>query len=212
MGKKLQVTKRENWIKQGAPEQALNFLDAAVEKLSDFAVEKQIIFKGEDGMTNDEVVVENGTVTEVANTEVVETPAAETPEPTQTEEVKNVDLLAVIQKGIVDAVEIALKEYNSTVVAPLQAQLSELSASVSNRGQAPVVKGFSNVENVFFGASDFMPASAVAAMLKKNFGGQSAETITKEDLVVEDVEKVETVVKEKKVTAGPTEANILAGF
>ena len=213
MAKKLQVNKRSQWIQQGAPEQALEFLGNAVESLNSIAVEKQIIFKGEDVMEENVAVVENiEVVTEhtqpteevVAEPVVTETPSATT-EPTP------VDMMAVIQKGIADAIVTALKDYNSAVVAPLQAQIAELSAK-ANTPQAPVVqKAYNQMENVFFGASDFMPAAAVAEMLKKEFGGSNSSEQTG-DVVVEDVEKLETIVKEKKVTTAGDPANVLAGF
>ena len=53
MAKKLQTSKSEQWIKQGAPEQALSFLGETVDKLNDIAVEKQIVFKGTDEMENE---------------------------------------------------------------------------------------------------------------------------------------------------------------
>ena len=213
MAKKLQVNKRSQWIQQGAPEQALEFLGNAVDSLNSIAVEKQIIFKGEDVMEenvavveNTEVVTENTQPTEevVAEPVVTETPSATT-EPTP------VDMMAVIQKGIADAIVTALKDYNSAVVAPLQAQIAELSAK-ANTPQAPVVqKAYNQMENVFFGASDFMPAAAVAEMLKKEFGGSnSSEQVG--DVVVENVEQLETIVKEKKVTTAGDPANVLAGF
>jgi len=213
MAKKLQVNKRSQWIQQGAPEQALEFLGNAVDSLNSIAVEKQIIFKGEDVMEenvavveNTEVVTENTQPTEevVAEPVVTETPSATT-EPTP------VDMMAVIQKGIADAIVTALKDYNSAVVAPLQAQIAELSAK-ANTPQAPVVqKAYNQMENVFFGASDFMPAAAVAEMLKKEFGGSNSSEQTG-DVVVENVEKLETIVKEKKVTTAGDPANVLAGF
>jgi len=213
MAKKLQVNKRSQWIQQGAPEQALEFLGNAVDSLNSIAVEKQIIFKGEDVMEenvavveNTEVVTENTQPTEevVAEPVVTETPSATT-EPTP------VDMMAVIQKGIADAIVTALKDYNSAVVAPLQAQIAELSAK-ANTPQAPVVqKAYNQMENVFFGASDFMPAAAVAEMLKKEFGGSNSSEQTG-DVVVENVEQLETIVKEKKVTTAGDPANVLAGF
>ena len=213
MAKKLQVNKRSQWIQQGAPEQALEFLGNAVDSLNSIAVEKQIIFKGEDVMEenvavveNTEVVTENTQPTEevVAEPVVTETPSATT-EPTP------VDMMAVIQKGIADAIVTALKDYNSAVVAPLQAQIAELSAK-ANTPQAPVVqKAYNQMENVFFGASDFMPAAAVAEMLKKEFGVSNSSEQTG-DVVVENVEQLETIVKEKKVTTAGDPANVLAGF
>lgn len=213
MAKKLQVNKRSQWIQQGAPEQALEFLGNAVDSLNSIAVEKQIIFKGEDVMEENVAVVENTeVVTEstqpteevVAESVVTETPSATT-EPTP------VDMMAVIQKGIADAIVTALKDYNSAVVAPLQAQIAELSAK-ANTPQAPVVqKAYNQMENVFFGASDFMPAAAVAEMLKKEFGGSNSSEQTG-DVVVENVEQLETIVKEKKVTTAGDPANVLAGF
>ena len=213
MTKKLQVSKRDKWIQQGAPEQALEFLGNAVDSLNSIAVEKQIIFKGEDVMEenvavvdNTEVVTENTQPTEevVAEPVVTETPSATT-EPTP------VDMMAVIQKGIADAIVTALKDYNSAVVAPLQAQIAELSAK-ANTPQAPVVqKAYNQMENVFFGASDFMPAAAVAEMLRKEFGGSNSSEQTG-DVVVENVEQLETIVKEKKVTTAGDPANVLAGF
>jgi hypothetical protein len=67
------------------------------------------------------------------------------------------------------------------------------------------------MENVFFGASDFMPAAAVAEMLKKEFGGSNSSEQAG-DVVVENVEQLETIVKEKKVTTAGDPANVLAGF
>jgi hypothetical protein len=215
MTKKLQVSKRDKWIQQGAPEQALDFLGNAVDSLNSIAVEKQIIFKGEDVMEenvavveNTEVVTENTQPTEevVAEPVVTETPSATT-EPTP------VDMMAVIQKGIADAIVTALKDYNSAVVAPLQAQIAEMSAKLNEteKGKPTIQKSFSQMENVFFGASDFMPAAAVAEMLKKEFGvSNSSEQVG--DVVVENVEKLETIVKEKKVTTAGDPANVLAGF
>jgi hypothetical protein len=155
---------------------------------------------------NTEVVTENTQPTEevVAEPVVTETPSATT-EPTP------VDMMAVIQKGIADAIVTALKDYNSAVVAPLQAQIAELSAK-ANTPQAPVVqKAYNQMENVFFGASDFMPAAAVAEMLKKEFGGSNSSEQAG-DVVVENVEQLETIVKEKKVTTAGDPANVLAGF
>ena len=213
MAKKLQVNKRSQWIQQGAPEQALEFLGNAVDSLNSIAVEKQIIFKGEDVMEENVAVVENTEVV-AENTQPTEEVVAEpvvTETPSATTEQTPVDMMAVIQKGIADAIVTALKDYNSAVVAPLQAQIAELSAK-ANTPQAPVVqKAYNQMENVFFGASDFMPAAAVAEMLKKEFGGSESSEQTG-DVVVEDVEKLETIVKEKKVTTAGDPANVLAGF
>jgi hypothetical protein len=213
MAKKLQVNKRNKWIQQGAPEQALEFLGNTVDSLNAIAVEKQIIFKGEDVMEenvavvdNTEVVTENTQPTEevVAEPVVTDTPSAAT-------EQAPVDMMAVIQKGIADAIVTALKDYNSAVVAPLQAQIAELSAKANAEPTPVVQKAYNQMENVFFGASDFMPAAAVAEMLKKEFGGSnSSEQVG--DVVVENVEKLETIVKEKKVTTASDPANVLAGF
>lgn len=213
MSKSLQVSKRNKWIQQGAPEQALEFLGNTVDSLNAIAVEKQIIFKGEDVMEenvavvdNTEVVTENTQPTEevVAEPVVTDTPSAAT-EPTP------VDMMAVIQKGIADAIVTALKDYNSAVVAPLQAQIAELSAKANAEPTPVVQKAYNQMENVFFGASDFMPAAAVAEMLRKEFGGSnSSEQVG--DVVVENVEKLETIVKEKKVTTASDPANVLAGF
>lgn len=213
MTKKLQVNKRSQWIQQGAPEQALEFLGNAVDSLNSIAVEKQIIFKGEDVMEENVAVVENAEVV-TENTQPTEEVVAEpvvTETPSATTEQTPVDMMAVIQKGIADAIVTALKDYNSAVVAPLQAQIAELSAK-ANTPQAPVVqKAYNQMENVFFGASDFMPAAAVAEMLKKEFGGSNSSEQTG-DVVVENVEQLETIVKEKKVTTAGDPANVLAGF
>jgi len=213
MSKSLQVSKRNKWIQQGAPEQALEFLGNTVDSLNAIAVEKQIIFKGEDVMEenvavvdNTEVVTENTQPTEevVAEPVVTDTPSAAT-------EQAPVDMMAVIQKGIADAIVTALKDYNSAVVAPLQAQIAELSAKANAEPTPVVQKAYNQMENVFFGASDFMPAAAVAEMLKKEFGvSNSSEQVG--DVVVENVEKLETIVKEKKVTTAGDPANVLAGF
>lgn len=215
MTKKLQVSKRDKWIQQGAPEQALEFLGNAVDSLNSVAIEKQIVFKGEDVMAEEMVA-------EPTNAEVVPTEPEVQTEPevvsdVQTEPTSNtqepVNMMEVIQKGIVDAVQVALKEYNASVVAPLQAQLAEMTAKFSEteKGKPTIQKGFNQMENVFFGASDFMPAAAVAEMLKKEFGGNTEQT-AKTDVVVENVEALETVVKEKKVTTGNESSNVLAGF
>lgn len=213
MNKKLQVNKREQWIKQGAPEQALEFLGNTVDALNTVAIEKQIVFKGEDVMAED--IVAEVVDTEVVNTEETvptDTPTEVVPEQTSTSQ-EPVNMMEVIQKGIVDAVQVALKEYNASVVVPLQAQLAEMTAkfSVTEKGKPTIQKGFSQMENVFFGASDFMPAAAVAEMLKKEFGSNSTQTANT-DVVVENVETLDTVVKEKKVTAGNDSSNVLAGF
>lgn len=213
MNKKLQVNKREQWIKQGAPEQALEFLGNTVDALNTVAIEKQIVFKGEDVMAED--IVAEVVDTEVVNTEETvptDTPTEVVPEQTSTSQ-EPVNMMEVIQKGIVDAVQVALKEYNASVVVPLQAQLAEMTAKLSEteKGKPTIQKGFSQMENVFFGASDFMPAAAVAEMLKKEYGG-NAEQTAKTDVVVENVETLDTVVKEKKVTTGNESSNVLAGF
>lgn len=213
MNKKLQVNKREQWVKQGAPEQALEFLGNAVDTLNAVAIEKQIVFKGEDVMAED--IVAEVVDTEVVNTEETvptDTPTEVVPEQTSTSQ-EPVNMMEVIQKGIVDAVQVALKEYNASIVAPLQAQIAEMSAKLNEteKGKPTIQKSFSQMENVFFGASDFMPAAAVAEMLKKEFGGSNSSEQAG-DVVVENVEQLETIVKEKKVTTAGDPANVLAGF
>lgn len=126
---KLNVKKANDWINQGAPEQALDFLGKAVDTLNQTAIEKNIIFKGVENVevkeevknetVTEEVVTKEETVvaqTETATEVVTETPTANTQE----------NFMEVIQKGITDAVLVALKEYNESVVSPLQAKLAEL--------------------------------------------------------------------------------------
>lgn len=204
MTKKLQTSKSEQWIKQGAPEQALSFLGEAVTKLNDIAVEKQIVFKGNDEMENN--VEEVKTEAIATETVVIET---QEPEKTVTKETQEPNALEVIQKGISDAIVIALKEYNDSVVAPLQAQIAELKASMVT-APAKVEKSFS-FENVFIGANEFMPAAAVAEMIKKEFN-LAGQTEQKGDVVVKDIEKVETVVVKKEIAPTVDKSNVLAGF
>jgi len=202
MSKKLQASKSEKWISQGAPKEALEFLGNTVTQLNDIAVEKQIVFKGNDEMDNNEVV----------NTEEVktETPVTETVTETVTKEVPDTNVFEVIQKGIVDSITVALKEYNDSVIAPLQAQIAELKASLATPQDA-VKKGF-NFENVFIGANEFMPSAAVAAMMKKEFNLSNAKSEVASGDVVVEPQKVETVVVKKEVTTPVDKSNVLAGF
>lgn len=203
------MNKAQKWISKGAPVEAIDFLNKAVDGLHQIAVEKNIVFKGDEVMTNDNVAevtandvqaTEETVETTSTNTEVTDT------EPTNTEP----NIADVIQKGVAEAIVVALKEYNASVVAPLQAQVAELLSELKTSNKT-VRKGFDGAQNVFFGASDFMPAAAVSAMLKKEFG--SDNDTKSEDIVVKDVEEVKTAVTEKKVTksVGDT-SNVLAGF
>lgn len=203
------MNKAQKWISKGAPVEAIDFLNKAVDGLHQIAVEKNIVFKGDEVMTNDNVTevtandvqaTEETVETTSTNTEVTDT------EPTNTEP----NIADVIQKGVAEAIVVALKEYNASVVAPLQAQVAELLSELKTSNKT-VRKGFDGAQNVFFGASDFMPAAAVSAMLKKEFG--SDNDTKSEDIVVKDVEEVKTAVTEKKVTksVGDT-SNVLAGF
>ena len=201
MAKKLHTSKSAQWIKQGAPEQALSFLGETVDKLNDIAVEKQIVFKGTDEMENE---VKTEVTPEVTEPVAEETKTEEVKEEVVTKEEPNV--MEVIQKGIVDSISVALKEYNDTVIAPLQAQIAELQASL----KAPVTKEYGS--NVFFGANEFMPAAAVAAMIKKEFN-LNTDTPAKTGDVEVNPEEVKTVVVKKEISAPVVDKNnVLAGF
>ena len=201
MAKKLQTSKSEQWIKQGAPEQALSFLGETVDKLNDIAVEKQIVFKGTDEMENE---VKTEVTPKVTEPVAEETKTEEVKEEVVTKEEPNV--MEVIQKGIVDSISVALKEYNDTVIAPLQAQIAELQASL----KAPVTKEYGS--NVFFGANEFMPAAAVAGMIKKEFN-LNTDTPAKTGDVEVNPEEVKTVVVKKEISTPIVDKNnVLAGF
>lgn len=216
----LQISNAEAWIAQKAPAQALDYLSNAVDALNKTAVEKNIVFKEKkvkdqvlEKETEDVNAVDNAVenTAEVETEEVVEIEEVVTKEDSEEGNADANDILAVIQKGISDAVLVALKEYNDTVVAPLQAQLAELASAKNDT----VEKSYSGLQNVFFGASDFMPAAAVSAMIKKEFGVQN-EQAGDIEVTPEKVEKAKTVVKEKAEVVNKSAAgdpnNLLAGF
>lgn len=215
---KLNVKKANDWINQGAPEQALDFLGKAVDTLNQTAIEKNIIFKGVENVEVKEEV-KNETVTEevvtkeetvVAQTEAVQTETAtevvtETPTANTQE-----NFMEVIQKGITDAVLVALKEYNESVVSPLQAKLAELEAKFEPVATDTTTKSYARFQNVFLNASDFMPAAAVSAAMKKEFG--ITEKQEAGEVVVSQEEMAKTAVTEKTVTKSYDPNNVLAGF
>lgn len=244
MGNKLQIKKREEWIKKGAPQEALEFLGQAVDSLHTVAVEKNIVFKEkEDEMPNqkektEEVKEETQDTTETPTTEspAQEPPADATPEDVsksgtrspgdnpareQSESVTpdnpaptaQASVAEVIQKGIATAIVVALKEYNDSVVAPLQAQLAELQTKLVKSEPTVTKAAPDNVFAGFMNASDFLPSAAVAEMIKKQFGTSTTEKAG--DVVVkeEKVEEVKTAITAKEVTTKNFDPNnVLAGF
>lgn len=210
---KLNVKKANDWINQGAPEQALDFLGKAVDTLNQTAIEKNIIFKGVENVevkdeVKSEVVVEETTTkekVEEVQTEAVTEVVAETPT-TNTQE----NFMEVIQKGITDAVLVALKEYNESVVSPLQAKLAELEAKFEPVATDTTTKSYARFQNVFLNASDFMPAAAVSAAMKKEFGVVEKQEVG--EVVVSQEEIAKTAVTEKTVTKSYDPNNVLAGF
>jgi hypothetical protein len=210
---KLQTKKAADWIKNGAPAQALDFLGAAVDTLHNVAVEKQIVFKEKENEMENVVVADAQVETPVAVVEekneevevavVTETPVAVTPVAEQP------NVMEVLQKGISQAIVVALKEYNDAVVAPLQASLAELNAKI--QAQPTTLKNYAYADNVFAGASDFMPSAAVAAMIQKEFGSTSTGQVG--DVVAPQIEEVKTAVTEKQVTTKNYDAsNVFADF
>jgi len=237
----LDIKTSDKWIKQGAPAQALDFLGAAVDGLSQKAVQDKIVFKGKDTevATNksvtkevEEPVIVPIEVEEVDDeTETVEAPAeiadedvtkdvpatspAITPDSPATPEIVPATTpsgeaitMKAFETAVATAIVVALKQFNDDVVAPLQAQIAEIVA-----GKTVTNKGTTMLENVFMNASDFMPAAAVSAMLKKEFG--SGDKTQAGDIVATDAEVAQeaTVVKAKKVTKSIGEdGNVLSGF
>lgn len=201
------MTKAQKWIAKGAPTEAVEFLNKAVDGLHQIAVEKNIVFKGDEEVMS-EVKTEVQAVEETQNVDnvVEETTTTET---TVTTDEPQPSVAEVLQKGVADAIMVALKEYNTAVVAPLQAQVAELISELK-QGNGKVQKSFEGAQNVFFGASDFMPAAAVSAMLKKEFGSEAEAKAG--DVVVKDIKETQ-VVTEKKITKSVSDSsNVLADF
>lgn len=238
MGNTLNVSKSDTWIMQGAPAQALEFLGEAVNGLSQKAMKENIVFK-EKSMAKKTVTKEKEIEEEVSvivPDEEEETPAAITEEdvtedatpstpsvndsdtgpttdtpattPTTTPGASEASIMKAFQDGVAEAIVSALKQYHTDIVVPMQAQMAELTAP----SQPKMNKQYSMVENVFLNASDFMPAAAVSAMLKKEFGTEAVQAGDK-TATAEEIEESTTIVKEKKVTKSQgDDGNLLSGF
>lgn len=240
MAGKLDVSKADTWIKQGAPAQALDFLGEAVTGLSQKAMKDNIIFKEnkmakktvtekevEEELIVPETEPEEEVPAEIADEDVTKEvapstpsvndsdtgPTTDTPATTPADTTPNTTgdsatMMKAFQDGVAEAIVVALKQYHTDIVVPMQAQIAELTAP----SQEQVRKNFSMVENVFMNASDFMPADAVSAMLKKEFG--ITETQVGDKVATEqEIEASTTVVKEKQVTKSQgDDGNLLSGF
>lgn len=198
--------KSDKWIAQNAPKEAISFLSNTVESLTKEAQDKGILFKGKEEMET-EVVKE---VTESAAEEVAVEPVVEEAavEPVVETVVEQESVAAIIQKGVAEAIVVALKEYHVSTIAPLMAELAEL----KQKPQPTIQKEYGTLSNIFMTASDFMPAAAVSALLKKEFNITNTQS---GDVVVSDaqIEKSTTIVKEKKVTENKFDSsNVLSGF
>lgn len=178
--KKMPTKKQEDWLKSGAPAEALDFLGAAVDMLSKEAEEGNIMYKSVDEtvvVAGDEVVVADIDAIVVDETVVVaEEPAGTpvTPPVADAPVVKSVapDFATVLA----DTVARMIKEYHTTVVEPLVKELTLVKAKAEE-----VVA----IEKSIFTGSDFLPAAAIAAAFKKEFN------------VFEPAEKAGDVVMEK---------------
>lgn len=197
----LKTIQAKKWLEQNVPEQALTFLEAQVSALTEKAASEKIMFKGKVEMTENEINTATEPVVEPVATEAVveKTIENEAPDIAQT--------LKSFQDGIAQSIVVALKEYHQTVVNPLLTEIESLKTEIATRKN---FKQEANLMNVFYGASDFMPAAAVSELMKKEFGVASSSN---GDIVATPEDVKHTIVKEKQVTEAPSNSgNMLAGF
>lgn len=228
----LKVKRADAWIQQGAPKEALSFLEASVDKLSKQAIKEERIYKESD-MNQEELLAEDTNKKKVEETEeekVEETPAVVTEEdvttgipakspsmndsvpattdtpttpgtpatPATTPSGEN-QLMKAFEEKIASAIVTAIKEYHESVIAP------EFAARSAEKAEATVSKSVSPyaiVENVFAGASDFMPSAAVSALLKKEFNVTQTPAVDEKTISKEALDTSETKVTSQKVTKG----------
>lgn len=177
--KKMPTKKQEDWLKAGAPAEALDFLGAAVDMLSKEAEEGNIMYKSADEVNvvaGDEVVAPDIDAVVVDETVVAAEEPAGTPVTPPVAENVEKSVAPDFATVLADTVARMIKEYHTTVVEPLVKELTLVKAKAEE-----VVA----IEKSIFTGSDFLPAAAIAAAFKKEFN------------VFEPAEKAGDVVMEK---------------
>lgn len=177
--KKMPTKKQEDWLKAGAPAEALDFLGAAVDMLSKEAEEGNIMYKSVDEtvvVAGDEVVVADIDAIVVDETVVVAEEPAGTPVTPPVAENVEKSVAPDFATVLADTVARMIKEYHTTVVEPLVKELT----LVKEKAEEVVA-----IEKSIFTGSDFLSPAAIAAAFKKEFN------------VFDPAEKAGDVVMEK---------------
>lgn len=191
--------KAEEWVKSGAPNNALGYLGETVKSMSNFALENDVLHKSDDdegveGTTADETAdeaedttkdadkqSEDDTKTEGSNDETTDAEEGtnDDVDKSANDEIAPGDVMAVLNKSITDTVSAAIAAYHEEVVVPLEKQL----AALKSVGTASSVEEGANAasdEEETHGGDDAVATtkSLFAAFMSEDFLPSAAMTAT----------------------------------
>jgi len=192
--------KAREWVRSGAPSNALDYLGDTVKSMAEFAETNDILHKDEgetdvevNDVAKDNVDVEQGSDTNIvensdttANTDTEGSNTDETAEenneendnqPSSTE--TNPDILAAFSKSLNDTIAVAIQTYHDEVVVPLQKALEAFSNGTQ---KAQSAGGHPNSMFEHLLGEDWLPASVMANTIKEQFAASDTsdgdETVT----------------------------------
>lgn len=196
MGLQIKEDKAREWVRSGAPNNALDYLGDTVKSMAEFAETNDILHKneGENDVQNEDANVTQNSDTNVdtdesQNSHVSEDKVVDTEKATDnvTNEVEtneeaskeqavdnndtttvesDSDVLVAFSKSLNDTIAVAIKTYHDEVVVPLQKAL-EAVTNGTQKSASTVSHPNSMFEHLL--GEDWLPASVMANTIKEQF-------------------------------------------